>query len=510
MTILAVILFCLATVALAVYGVHLYVLLWLVHRRGDQRGRIQRQTIEAFVASTPDEDWPIVTTQIPLYNEMNVAERVIEAVAAMDYPPGRHEVQVLDDSTDGTGRVVDRVAERLRSRGLDVQVVRRTDREGFKAGGLAAGLAQARGELVAIFDSDFVPPPDFLRQAVPLLVCDEGIACVQGRWAHLNPRETWLTRAQALGIDGHFGVEQGARCWNGLLMNFNGTAGIWRRKAIEDPAVGGWTGDTITEDLDLSYRAQLAGWRFDYCKEIACPAEIPGDIHAFKTQQRRWATGSMQVARKLLPRVWRSDLSLVQKIEATFHLTHYSVALWMLLLLLTAQPMLSIWLEHPRMSQWFWIAWVWILGSTFAPSVLYTYARYSLGGGWSGLKVMPLLMTLGMGICANNALAMLRGLFVSGGEFVRTPKSGSTSHQRGHTAYAATQSHLWIVELSLGFYALTSSAYYFAADQWASCNFLLIYAIGFFAVGLASRPRRPAARDGQAIRQEPLVDVSPA
>ena len=509
MTISAVILFCTATAVLAVYGLHLYVLLWLAFRRDGQRAEDQRRIMAAYPGGRSDDEWPVVTTQIPLYNEMSVAQRVMEAVAAMDYPKGRHEVQVLDDSTDATGRVVDRVAEQLRSRGLDVQVVRRPDRKGFKAGALAVGLEQARGELVAIFDADFVPPRDFLRQAVPLLLSDEGIACVQGRWDHLNPKESWATRAQSLGIDGHFGVEQGARCWNGLMMNFNGTAGIWRRKAIEDPAVGGWTGDTITEDLDLSYRAQLAGWRFDYCKAIACPAEIPGDIHAFKTQQRRWATGSMQVARKLLPRVWRSDLSLVQKIEATFHLTHYSVSLWMLVLLVTALPMLAFWLNNPVVSQWYWAVWIWILVSTMAPSALYVHARRSLGGGWSGLKDMPFLMMLGMGICANNAMAMMRGLFVRGGEFVRTPKSGSTSQHRMNNAYRTTQNRLWLVELGLGFYAVASAAYYVAVNQWAPCAFLLLYAGGFLAVGLASRPRRRAT-GGQTMPRESLIDVSPA
>lgn len=479
-----------ASLVLAVYALHLYVLVYLFRRRKDHRRR-QRRIIEQH-ASLPEDRWPVVTTQIPLYNERDVARRVIEAAAALDYPAGRHEIQVLDDSTDGTIDVVDRTAAGLRKRGHDVSVVRRQEREGYKAGALAAGLRVARGDFVAIFDADFVPPKGFLRQAIPLLLETPKLACLQGRWAHLNEHESWLTRAQALGIDGHFAIEQGARAWNGLLMNFNGTAGVWRKAAIDDPQVGGWQGDTLTEDLDLSYRAQLAGWRLDYCLDMACPAELPSTVPAFKSQQRRWATGSIQVARKLLPRIWRrrSGLSLGQKLEATLHLTHYSVAIWMLLLAVIARPMLLLMAsQNAVIRDWFWIVWLGILFSAVAPSAMYSYARYSLGGGFSGLRTIPSMLALGFGMCVNNSLAVLRGALVTGGEFVRTPKSGSHTGGRLAGSYSPLQDNLWLIELGLGLLSLSSFALYLTRFRWAFSVFLLLYAIGFLTVGWQSRPR---------------------
>jgi len=501
-------LFAVATLALAVYGLHLYVLVYLFRRRRRRRREAQRQLITQH-ASIPDERWPVVTSQVPLYNERHVARRVIEAVAAMDYPADRHHIQVLDDSTDESRTVVDQVAAELRGGGHDVVVLRRSERTGYKAGALAMGLEHARGRYVAIFDADFVPPADFLRKAIPLLEADGKLACLQGRWAHLNERESWLTRAQSLGIDGHFAIEQGARAWNGLLMNFNGTAGVWRKAAIDDPAAGGWSGDTLTEDLDLSYRVQLAGWRIDYCLDLPCPAELPGTVAALKTQQRRWATGSIQVACKLLPRIWRraSGLSLGQKLEATLHLTHYSVAVWMLVLALIARPMLMVLAEQNDLVRgWFWMVWIGILFSAVAPSVTYCYARYSLGGGWSGLRTIPVMLVLGMGLCVNNAAAVLRGLVLKGGEFVRTPKSGSETTCRRASTYRPLQDSLWIIELILGIYCLTSFVVYVSHFRWAFSIFLLLYAVGFLVIGWHSRPFTPtwsAAEPAAPQQQSP-------
>ncbi|MCP4250457.1 MAG: glycosyltransferase [bacterium] len=480
-----------ATLALAVYGLHLYVLVFLFRRRRRHHRAAQQRTIEQF-ERLPRESWPMVTSQIPLYNERNVARRVIEAVAAMDYPHDRHEIQILDDSDDATTDLVDQVANELRTDGCLVSVVRRSGREGYKAGALALGLEEARGQYLAIFDADFVPPQGFLRRAVALLEDAPDLACLQGRWAHLNERESWLTRAQSLGIDGHFAIEQGARAWNGLLMNFNGTAGVWRKAAITAPAVGGWSGDTLTEDLDLSYRVQLAGWRIDYCLDLPCPAELPGTVAALKTQQRRWATGSIQTARKLLPRIWArsSGLRLGQKLEATLHLTHYSVALWMLILALIARPMLLVMAgADQRIHDWLWIVWIGILFSAVAPSATYGYARYSLGGGWSGLRIIPSMLVLGMGLCVNNAVAVLRGLRLRGGEFVRTPKSGSDSGRRLRSSYHPLRDGLWIIELVLGAYCLLSFIVYVSHFRWAFSVFLLLYAVGFLVIGWHSRPR---------------------
>ncbi len=296
-----------------------------------------------------------------------------------------------------------------------------------------------------------------------------------------------------MGIDGHFAVEQGARAWNGLMMNFNGTAGVWRKAAIEDPSVGGWNVDTLTEDLDLSYRAQLAGWRLDYCLDMPCPAELPSTVNALKSQQRRWATGSIQVACKLLPRIWRAPLSLGEKVEATLHLTHYSVALWMLLLALVARPMLLVFADGRIFSSdWFWWAWAVILRSAVAPSVTYAYARYSLGGGFSGVKIIPYMFVVGCGLCLNNAIAVVRGLYLRGGEFVRTPKSGSTDATSRASSYQVVRSQVWLVELALGVYSGVSFIVCFWGDHRAFSFFLLIYAVGFLVIGWRSRPQRSA------------------
>lgn len=484
------IVFSVSTIALAVYGLHLYVLLFLFRRRAAGKREEQRRTIEAYKCDRGHDDWPVVTTQIPVYNEKDVIARVLSAAAAMDYPPGRHEIQVLDDSDDDTSELIDDLAVRMRARGAEVTVIRRPNRAGYKAGALAHGLTLARGEYVAIFDADFVPSADFLRKSVPLIEASPNLACVQGRWAHLNRHESWLTEAQALGIDGHFAVEQGARAWNGLMMNFNGTAGIWRKAAIDDPKVGGWSGDTLTEDLDLSYRAQLAGWKLDYCLDLACPAELPGTVNALKSQQRRWATGSIQVAIKLLPRIWRSRISVGEKIEATLHLTHYSVALWMLVLALLARPMLFAFVDARLFTKWAWFAWGAIYFSAVAPSLVYIYARYSLEGRWSGIRTIPGMMILGCGLCVNNSLAVIRGLSMRGGEFVRTPKSGSVGASARPSSYSAMQGRMWLVEIGLGLYSLASFVIYMTAEYRAFSVFLLLYAIGLCLTGWLSRPIR--------------------
>ena len=487
---LLVTIFAIASSALVVYATHLYVLLLLFRRRAPAKRKQQRDIVEAYRRDRRDDEWPVVTTQIPIYNELDVAARVMRAVAAMQYPHGRHEIQVLDDSDDRTQAIVDQTASKLRAAGVDIHVVRRRDRDGYKAGALSIGLQTARGTHIAVFDADFVPPQDFLLRAVPLLEADPNIACLQGRWDHLNRDESWLTQAQALGIDGHFAIEQGARAWNGLMMNFNGTAGIWRRAAIEDPSVGGWSAETLTEDLDLSYRAQLAGWKLDYCLDLACPAELPGSITALKTQQARWATGSIQVARKLLPRIWRSPISLSEKVEATLHLTHYSVAIWMLVLAVIARPLVLVHAGKLLSFDWIWVIWLGILLAAVAPSTVYAYARYSLGGRWSGLRTIPSMFVLGCGICVSNSLAVVRGLFVRGGCFVRTPKSGSTDNVVRGSSYAAIAGKLWLAEILLGIYSLITFVVYFRDLHRGFSLFLLIYALGFLIIGWLSRPRR--------------------
>lgn len=503
-------LFLTATAALVTYGLHLYVLLALFIRRRRGARRRQEAVVRDYLARTEEADWPTVVTQIPIYNEADVCVRIIEAVARMQYPPGRHTIQVLDDSNDHSRELVDEAADRVRAAGVSIEVIRRPHRSGFKAGALAYGLRFTQARYVAVFDADFVPPPDFLRKAIPLLEASPDLACLQGRWAHLNRNESWLTQAQALGLDGHFAIEQGARAWNGLMMNFNGTAGVWRRAAIEDPRVGGWNGDTLTEDLDLSYRAQLAGWRIDYCLDLTCPAELPGSIAALKGQQRRWAVGSIQVARKLLPTIWRSGCSLGEKVEATLHLTQHLVSVWVLVLALISRPMLFVFNGEAAHSYWFWGSWILIFFSAVAPSLVYTYARFTLDGGWSGLLNVPRMIMLGCGICVNNAQAVLTGLFQHGGEFVRTPKSGSDAVAVRASSYRASHNRLWVIELLLGVYCSITFAVYVLDVHRGVSIFMLLYALGFLSVGWMSRPRGPRPAQDRVAPGAAVTACGPA
>ncbi len=483
------VLFAVASGILCTYGLHLLWLTWLFRRRLAAARASHKATVDRYTAGREDHRWPVVTTQVPLYNEADVAARVIAAVTAMDYPAGRHEIQILDDSTDDTRQIVDDAVVRAAAAGADIKVIRRADRAGYKAGALAHALTTARGTHVAIFDADFVPPVGFLRRAVALIEADDELACVQGRWAHLNRDESWITEAQALGIDMHFTIEQGARAWNGLMMNFNGTAGLWRKAAIVDPAVGGWSGDTLTEDLDLSYRTQLAGWRITYDIDLACPAELPGHIAALKSQQRRWATGSIQTAVKLLPRIWRSPLDLRTRVEATLHLTHYGAALCMLVLAVVARPIFSLFATGDWFGGWYWAFWGTIGFAAVAPSATYSYARWVLEGG-SALRVLPAMIVLGCGLCLNNALAVLRGLRTVGGEFVRTPKSGSHARGTRRSSYRPMTSRVWAIELVLGAYTAACFILYLQAFHSPFSIFMFFYALGFAIIGWLSRPMR--------------------
>lgn len=490
--IVCLILFFLLIALPSLYGFHMYLLMFLAYRRRRQVRQTQQRIIAEYQRSTPEAEWPRVTTQLPIYNEVTVARRVIEAAARMDYPVDRHEVQVLDDSTDETRDIVDQTAAELRARGYDVKVVRRSTREHYKAGALAHGLKTATGQYVAVFDADFVPRPGFLRRMIPLIDTRPDVCTVQGRWSHLNVDETWVTQGLGLGLDMHFAIEQSSRNWNGLLMSFNGTGGIWRKDAIDDPRVGGWSGDTITEDLDLSYRAQLAGWNMIYNVDEQCPAEIPADVCALKTQQRRWAVGTIQTARKLLPAVWRSDLTLAQKLEASVHMTQYAISVPMLLVALVGRilPTLLTGDTWPEWIQWLCASF---LAAAVAPWLAYINASYVLGNGVPGPARIFKLTIVGLGLCVNNAVAVLTGLVQTGGEFVRTPKSGSVGKQRARSVYGNIRSHLWIVELLLGAWCTVQWVYFLPTDGVGGL-FLLLYALGLLAIGWGSRPRRQPQR----------------
>ncbi len=435
-------------------------------------------------APLPD-DLPVVTVQLPLFNERYVAQRLIDAVAALDWPRDRLEIQILDDSTDDTRALCHERALALRAEGLDIVHIHRSDRTGFKAGALQGGLERARGELIAVFDADFVPPADFLRAAAPSFE-DPGVGMAQARWEHLNREASLLTRVQALLLDGHFAIEQAARHATGRYFNFNGTAGIWRRQAIDD--AGGWHHDTLTEDLDLSYRALLAGWRFVYLGQHAAPAELPMEMNAFKSQQYRWAKGSVQVARKLLPRVLRAQLPLRIKLEAFFHLTQNLPYLATLALILLAVPALVL-----RPSSAVETLALHLPALAFAALSLGAYCVTSQGAlgrsRWRAVSRLPALVAVTAGICVNQARAVLEGALGHQSPFVRTPKHGLVGPTR-RARYRGLRDLAPIAELALAAYFAGFVAVAIADGNWMVTPFLMLFASGFAYVGILSTLRR--------------------
>ncbi len=426
----------------------------------------------------PPDVWPSVSVQLPIYNELHVAERLIAAAASLDYPRERLQIQVLDDSTDETATLARLAVARWARKGLDIRYEHRIQRVGFKAGALAEGMRHATGELLAIFDADFVPPSGFLRRIVPYFGSPQ-VGCVQARWSHTNRDYSVLTRLQAIGIDGHFVVEQRARSGAGLFLNFNGSAGVWRRECIED--AGGWQADTLAEDLDLSYRAQLAGWRIVYAAEVAAPGELPPQMDALRRQQARWAQGSIRVAIKLVPALLASDAAWPVKLEGALHLTGYLIHPLLLVILLLSFPFVLAGARLSSLMPYFALAAV-------GPPLLYLVAQVERGPGWwRELPLAPLLLLLGTGLALNNSLAMARAVVGRTEGFQRTPKFDIRG-QRGDwqvSAYALRCSNLVGWELLLAALAMGV-----AALEWSRTGvapfWLAIYAAGYAFVALAS------------------------
>jgi cellulose synthase/poly-beta-1,6-N-acetylglucosamine synthase-like glycosyltransferase len=469
------VLYMMALVGLFLYGANAYIMLAIHRWNRRRRSQIARPQ--------PPAVWPMVTVQLPLYNERYVARRLLEAIGRLDYPIDRLEIQLLDDSTDETTDILREVTRGLRARGLTITHRRREQRIGFKAGALAVGLAEARGEFVAIFDADFVPSPDFLQQTIPYFV-DPQVAVVQARWGHLNRDFSLLTVAQSFGIDGHFGVEQSARSWGNLFLNFNGTAGVWRKAAISD--AGGWAADTLTEDLDLSYRAQLRGWHIVYLPDLSCPAELPVLITGFKSQQRRWAKGSMQTALKLLPAVFRAPRSAWVKYQAFIHLTYYMVHPLMLTVMLLSSSVVE------QQDQDFFTPLSWGVGLactlvTLGPLSMIVYAQRVLyPQWWRRIWQLPSLMLIGIGVALSTSLAVLGAFWGKDREFIRTPKFGIGS--KGGTLRGKTyvDRRLWdgVLEIGLGLYSAWAIWQMWQCEQYAILPFLALYAAGFLVVGI--------------------------
>jgi cellulose synthase/poly-beta-1,6-N-acetylglucosamine synthase-like glycosyltransferase len=467
-------------VILAVYGMHRY---WLVYDYYKYRQNVPSPP-------APVTEWPRVTVQLPIFNERYVIERLVEAVSQFDYPRELLDIQVLDDSTDETQQVARACVERHAAQGLPIRYIHRTNREGFKAGALENGLKTAQGEFVAIFDADFIPKPDFLRRTIPYFVDPENgknIGMVQTRWTYLNRDYSLLTRVETILLDGHFVVEHGARSRRGTFFNFNGTAGVWRRAAIE--SAGGWQHDTLTEDTDLSYRAQLKGWKFLYLPEIECASELPVDMNGFKTQQARWAKGLMQTAKKILPQVFRSRAPWHVKSEAFFHLT--ANISYPLMVLFSAMLL-------PAMIVRFYQGWFQMLvidlplflASTCSISSFYLVAQKELRpkSWWRTFLYMPFVMAVGIGISIRNAQAVIEAIVGKKSEFARTPKFKIEGKSGTFVAKKYKNKAGWMpfAEVLLGFYFAFTVFYAIANENYATIPFLLLFVWGYLYTGFMS------------------------
>jgi cellulose synthase/poly-beta-1,6-N-acetylglucosamine synthase-like glycosyltransferase len=480
-------------ICLSAYGVHRYFIIYLFLKNR------KRSPVPAHRFA----QLPRVTVQLPIFNEIYVVQRLLRSVSELDYPRELLQIQVLDDSTDDTRELTSACAQELRERGFDVELIHRVDRTGFKAGALAVGLESARGDFVCILDADFVPQPELLKRTIDFF-SDPKIGMIQTRWGHLNRGYSLLTRVQAMFLDGHLLLEQTARSRSGRFFNFNGTAGLWRKSCIEE--AGGWQHDTLTEDLDLSYRAQLVGWKFVFLADVVTPAELPVDMNGFKSQQHRWTKGSIQTCKKLLPTIWHSRLPFAIKLEATGHLTSNFAYLLLACLCVLLHP--SAGGPQPGWLRTFLIDIPIFLTASVSVAVFYICAQRELHPRtWmKEILLLPCLLALGVGLSLNNARAVLEAVFNHKSDFTRTPKYGIERKAQPWRCckYRPLKSLLPIAEMAFALYF--SYFVWFALEhgQFLSVPFLLMFQGGFFYVSLCSlrqwlpkitfgNPRAPAA-----------------
>ena len=468
---------------LAVFGFHrtTLVLLYFKHKRNRPKPK----------SHYAEDDLPRVTVQLPLFNEMYVVERLLAATARLDYPRDRLEIQVLDDSTDETQGICRRKVNELISEGFNVQYIHRTDRTGYKAGALENGLKAATGELALVFDADFLPAPEMLRESVHYFT-DPEVGMVQARWGHVNRDYSKLTEVEAIMLDGHFAIEHTARQRSGRVFNFNGTAGIWRISTIAD--AGGWEHDTLTEDMDLSYRAQLKGWQFIYLFDLISPAELPVEMNSFKSQQFRWAKGSIQVARKLLPTILKSDTSWRVKSEAFFHLCNNFAYPLLLLLSLLLLPNLLVRTTH-GWREVLLIDLPLFFGTTMSVISFYIVAQREVSPkGWKNrLKYLPLMLAVGIGLCISQTRAVMEALLGRETEFVRTPKHGVASKREDwkKKRYRAIKNIVPFFELFMALYFTATIVVAATFGHFLSMPFLLLFLVGYcYVVTLSVYQRR--------------------
>ncbi len=461
---------------LSIYGTHRLWVLYLYFKYKDQKP----------VPLGDSTFKPTITIQLAVFNEYNVVERLITSIVNLDYPKDKLEIQVLDDSTDHTRDLVDSMVSKYKQLGFDIYALHRNDRTGYKAGALEEGLKSAKGEFVAMFDADFVPNPTFLTEAIPFFK-DPNIAFIQGCWTHLNRSSSLLTQVQGILLDGHFVFEHTARHRSNAFFNFSGTAGMWRVSAISD--AGGWEHDTITEDADLSYRAQLKGWRGVYLKDLLVPAELPMDVNAFKSQQHRWAKGNAQVIKKLMGTIWKSKVSLHTKIECWFHLTancNYPLVVILSILMIPAMILRSGTPIHVLMmtDAPFFILNAISIGTYFGLS----QKELTINTGWkSRLKYIPGLMSLGVGLAFNQSKAVLEGFFTEDKEFTRTPKIGDGTHLGSQwIKYKVNKSITTYLELLFAFMFFVAIIISIYLQKWASLPFLVLFFNGYAYMSLLS------------------------
>ena len=468
----------LVMIVLASYGLHRYVLVYLYYKHRKNRTTEPRERFAEL---------PRVTIQLPIFNEQFVVDRLVDAVCRIQYPREKLDIQLLDDSTDETVDVARAVVERYAALGHPITYHHRTNREGFKAGALQAGMNSAKGEFIAIFDADFMPPEDFLLRTVHFFT-DPKIGMVQTRWTHINRHYSFLTEVESILLDGHFVLEHGARSRSHVFFNFNGTAGMWRRAAIEE--AGGWQHDTLTEDTDLSYRAQLKGWRFRYLQDVECPAEVPVEMTAFKTQQARWAKGLIQTSLKVLPNVMRSDAPLHIKIEAWFHLTANISYPLMIVLSVLLMPAMII-----RFYQgWFQMLYIDLplfMASTFSISSFYLTSQKELfPGKWlRTFLYLPFLMALGIGLTITNSKAVIEALLGVKSPFARTPKYRVESKKDSAARAKKYRKRLGLVpwiELAIGCYFALTVWYAIVNENYFTVPFLCIFVLGYWYTGAMS------------------------
>ncbi|MEQ1850197.1 MAG: glycosyltransferase [Chthoniobacteraceae bacterium] len=461
---------------LSLYGLHRYIIVYLF-LKNRRKGPQPLRRLESL---------PRVTVQLPIFNELYVVERLLESVSKLDYPKDLLDVQVLDDSTDETRELAASLVTKLQDRGFSIAHIHRTDRTGFKAGALENGLPTAKGDFILILDADFVPAPDVLQRTVHYF-SDPKIGMIQTRWGHLNRTYSMLTRVQAMFLDGHLLLEQTGRNRSGRFINFNGTAGIWRKSCIVD--AGGWHHDTLTEDLDLSYRAQLKGWNFIFLPDLVTPAELPVDMNGFKSQQHRWTKGSIQTCKKLLPAVWRAELPLKVKIEATVHLTSNYAFLLLAAICILMHPSAgggtgaSLWrtilLDVP----------IFITGSLPAV-VFYIVSQRELypRSWWREILYLPALLALTIGLAVNNAWAVLQAMVGHQSEFTRTPKYGIQSRTQSwkKAKYTSIKTILPFIEVGFAIYFIYFLAHEIGMRNWLAVPFLVLFASGFTYVATCS------------------------